>query len=188
MTEESVKAALRRTAETVRAKAHAELGGVAGEALARHGMAVLGERSFLSVSAYWPIRTEIDIRPLLSALVNNGRDAALPVVAGRGQPLQFRRWRPGVSLDRDAFGLAHPRPDAPIILPDVVLVPLLAFDRRHHRLGYGAGFYDRTLADLRHRKQVLAIGVAFAAQEVEEVPLDSWDEPLDLVLTERGVV
>jgi 5-formyltetrahydrofolate cyclo-ligase len=109
-------------------------------------------------------------------------------VIARDRPLEFRRWRPGATLVIDRFGIAHPPADAAVIEPDVLLVPLLAFDSRHYRLGYGAGFYDRTLADLRARKTILAIGVAYSAQRVAEVPLDGWDEALDLVLTEQGVV
>jgi 5-formyltetrahydrofolate cyclo-ligase len=187
MSSAEIKRALRQAAEAARAAAHTADPG-AGAALARYGMIVLGERSFASVAAYWPIRTEIDVRPLLSALVENGRDAALPVAPARGEPLAFRRWRPGSELEAGRFGTAQPISAAALVEPDVLLVPLLAFDRRHRRLGYGAGFYDRTLAQLRRRKRVLAIGVAFAAQEVEEVPVNGWDEPLDLVLTEHGVL
>jgi len=151
-------------------------------------MGVLGERSFRSIAGYWPIRNEIDLRPLLLALADAGRDVALPVVVGPDRPLEFRRWRPGAVLADGRFGLSHPPDGAPAIEPDVLLVPLLAFDRRHHRLGWGAGFYDRTLAGLRARKRVLAIGVAYSAQRVDELPVDGWDEALDLVLTEQGVV
>jgi 5-formyltetrahydrofolate cyclo-ligase len=182
------KSALRQSAEAMRAVAHAEIGTAAAEALARHGMVVLGERSFRSVSGYWPMRSEMDLRPLLTALANTGRDVALPAVIGLGQPLQFRRWRPGEGLATGRFGTEHPPPEAAIIEPDVLLVPLLAYDDRHYRLGYGAGFYDRTLAGLRARKQVLVIGVAYSAQRVADVPVDGWDEALDLVLTERGIV
>jgi 5-formyltetrahydrofolate cyclo-ligase len=182
------KVALRRAAEAARAVSHAATGTAAAQALAGHGMALLGERCFRTVAGYWPMRGEIDLRPLLLALADGGRDVALPIVIAPNRPLEFRRWRPGVALVTDRFGIAHPSPDAAALEPDVLLVPLLAFDRRHYRLGYGAGFYDRTLAALRARKKVLAIGVAYSAQRVEEVPLDGWDEALDLVLTEHGVV
>ena len=182
------KAALRRSAETARAAAHAAVGAEAAEALARHGIQVLAERSFRSVAGYWPMRTEIDLRPLLIALANTGREVALPAVTRLGQPLDFRRWRPGMALATGRFGTQHPPEDAKRIEPDVLLIPLLAFDRRHFRLGYGAGFYDRTLADLRARKTVLAVGVGFAAQRVEAVPVDPWDQRLDLVLTEQGIM
>jgi 5-formyltetrahydrofolate cyclo-ligase len=190
MTDEAIaraKAALRQSAAAARAAIHAD-SGAAAEALAGFGMALLGERRFRSVAGYWPMRSEIDIRPLLMALADTGRDVALPVVTRIGQPLEFRRWRPGEALEPVRFGTAHPNPAARTLEPDVVLVPLLAFDDRHYRLGYGAGHYDRTLADLRRRKRLLAIGVAYSAQRVAEVPVDSWDEALDLVLTERGVV
>jgi 5-formyltetrahydrofolate cyclo-ligase len=182
------KAALRVSATAVRARAH-EAGGVeAAEALARQGLSALGERRFRIVAGYWPMRSEIDLRPLLVALADTGREVALPVVTGVGRPLEFRRWRPGATLVAGRFGTVHPAPGAKTIEPDVVLVPLLAFDRRHRRLGYGAGFYDRTLADLRARKNLLAIGVAYSAQRIDEVPVDGWDESLDLVLTEHGIV
>jgi len=173
------KAALRLAAAGKRDAAHAGGGEAAAAAVARHGIGVLGERSFRTVSGYWPMRSELDIRPLLSLLADTGRDVALPVVLGPGQPLEFRRWRPGQ---------AHPAPEAKRLEPDVLLVPLLAFDAGHHRLGYGAGFYDRTLAALRRHKPILAIGVAYAAQRVEAVPRDAWDQALDLVLTEEGLL
>ena len=161
------KAALRLEAAVRRDAAHAAGGETAAGAVARHGIGVLGERSFRTISGYWPMRSEMDLRPLLGALANAGRDVALPAVLGLGQPLQFRRWRPGEALgDRPLrHGPSAARGEA-IIEPDVLLVPLLAYDDRHHRLGYGAGFYDRTLAGLRARKRILVIGVAYSAQRV----------------------
>jgi 5-formyltetrahydrofolate cyclo-ligase len=184
----AAKRMLRRTAEVARAAGHAAGGAAAAQALAGHGMILLGERDFRTVAGYWPMRGEIDVCPLLLALAGGGRDVALPVVVAPDQPLEFRRWRPGAALVTDRYGIAHPPSDAVMIEPDVLLVPLLAFDRRHYRLGYGAGYYDRTLAALRARKKILAIGVAYSAQQVAEVPVDGWDEALDLVLTEHGVV
>jgi 5-formyltetrahydrofolate cyclo-ligase len=181
------KAALRRSAGAARAAAHAD-SAAAAEALARHGMVLLGERGFHSVAGYWPMRDEIDPRPLLLALADTGRDVALPAVTAPGEALEFRCWRPGEALVAGPFGTAQPGPQARTVEPDVLLVPLLAYDHRHYRLGYGAGFYDRTLAGLRARKRVLAIGVAYSAQRVAEVPVDGWDEALDLVLTEHGIV
>lgn len=191
MTDDAIagaKAALRQSAAAARAAVHDRDGAAAAEALAQHGMALLGERRFRSVAGYWPMRSEMDIRPLLGALADTGREIALPVVLDLGQALEFRRWRPGAALATGRFGTAHPSSSARILEPDIVLVPLLAFDDRHHRLGYGAGFYDRTLAELRARKKLLAVGVAYSAQRVAEVPVGSTDAALDLVLTERGVV
>ncbi len=135
------------------------------------------------VSGFWPLDGEIDIRPLLLALAGRGHVIALPATPPRGQPLEFRRWRPGERLIRERF--ATMRPEGPVVVPDVLLVPLLAFDRRGHRLGYGGGYYDRTLAALPGRR---TIGCAFAAQEVEEVPTDGHDQVLDAIATERGVL
>lgn len=138
------------------------------------------------VSGYWPIRDELDIRPLLTELHDEGLPVALPVVQGRGKPLIFRRWRPGDTLIAAGFGLSEPPADAPELVPRIVLAPLLAVDARGNRLGYGAGYYDRTLERLRVRGPVTAVGVGFEAQRVAEVPHDERDQPLDWVVTERG--
>jgi 5-formyltetrahydrofolate cyclo-ligase len=147
----------------------------------------LGLAAGVAVSAYWPMKQEMDARPLLNALDRLGCRVALPVVAGKGKPLLFRAWRPGMVLKSGAFGLSEPGPAAPEIAPRVVFAPLLAFDRRGNRIGWGAGFYDRTLAGLRARGPVTAVGVAYAAQEVAEVPAGAHDQPLDWIATEREV-
>jgi 5-formyltetrahydrofolate cyclo-ligase len=135
------------------------------------------------VSGFWPIGAEIDIRPLLRELHDRGHTVALPVTPKRGQPLTFRRWRPGDQLELERFGTFRPMGEP--ATPDFLLVPLLAFDRRGHRLGYGAGFYDRTLAALSPR---YALGVAYAGQEVPEVPTGPDDVPLDAIATDRGLI
>jgi 5-formyltetrahydrofolate cyclo-ligase len=138
-----------------------------------------------SVSAFWPLGAEIDTRPLLDALHARGHAVGLPVVVGRGQPLAFRRWWPGQALVQGGFGVMVPPPEALPLVPDVAVTPLLAFDRQGYRLGYGGGFYDRTLRLLRGGLKVLAVGYAFAAQEVEAVPRAAYDEPLDWLVTDR---
>jgi 5-formyltetrahydrofolate cyclo-ligase len=121
-------------------------------------------------------------------LAEAGAKLALPVVAGRGKPLMMRAWQWGDPLAAGVFGLREPSAAAAEVEPDILLVPLLAFDRAGHRIGYGAGYYDLTLARLRARKKVTAIGIAFAAQEVPAIPKTRRDEPLDFVLTEREVI
>ncbi|MCC7275764.1 MAG: 5-formyltetrahydrofolate cyclo-ligase [Alphaproteobacteria bacterium] len=138
------------------------------------------------VSGYMPIGDELDPRPLLAALAAAGCRLALPVVAGRGRPLSFRLWRPGDALAARPMGLAEPGPDAPTVDPDVLLVPLLAFDDGGRRIGYGAGYYDMTIAGLRARRTVLAVGVAFEGQRVDRVPAGPWDALLDAVVTEAA--
>lgn len=140
------------------------------------------------VSAWLAIGDELDLGPTLEELSARGITVALPCTGGSGQPLVFRSWRPGDPLVEERFGTRAPRPDAPPVDPDVVLVPLLSFDRQGYRLGYGGGFYDRTLASLRARGPVRAIGVAYAAQEVDAVPRHDGDERLDAVVTEREVI
>ena len=135
------------------------------------------------VSGFWPIGDEIDIRPLLIALHGRGHDIALPVTGNRGNPLTFRLWRPGADLLRERFGTM--RPNGPQTIPDFLLVPLLAFDRRGHRLGYGAGYYDRTLDAL---SDAFALGCAYAIQEVPEVPAGPGDKPLHAIATEQEVI
>jgi len=117
------------------------------------------------VSGFMPFRSEISPLPLMRALADAGAALALPVVAGRGKPLVMRAWRRGDELAAGVWGLRQPKPDAPEVDPDVLLVPLLAFDRTGYRIGYGAGFYDMTIDRLRRRKPVTAIGIAFAVQE-----------------------
>ena len=134
------------------------------------------------VSGFWPLEGELDIRPLLHALFERGHVIVLPVTPKRGQPLTFRVWRPGDVMERERFGTF--RPTGPEAVPDFLLVPLLAFDRMGGRLGYGAGYYDRTLA---HLPPTFALGCAFAAQEVPSVPMGPFDARLDAVATERGV-
>ena len=138
------------------------------------------------VSAYWPLRDELDIRKLLADLHNEGMICALPVVAAKASPLVFRRWRPGDELVSAGFGLAEPSSSASRVEPRILLVPLLAVDVAGNRLGYGAGFYDRTLAELRVRGPVTAVGVAFEAQRVAAVPVDGYDQPLDWLVTEQS--
>jgi 5-formyltetrahydrofolate cyclo-ligase len=140
------------------------------------------------VSGFMPLKSEIDPLPLMKKLAEAGATLALPVVLGRGKPLVMRRWKWGEPLAEGVWGLRQPRPEAPEVEPDILLVPLLAFDRTGHRIGYGAGYYDMTIAGLRARKSVTAIGIAFAAQEVAAVPATPRDEKLDLVLTEREVI
>lgn len=137
------------------------------------------------VSGFWPIKEEIDIRPLMIELFNEGCQMALPVVQGRGQPLLFRAWRPGDPLKAGVFGTLQPLARRETIEPDALLVPLLACDSEGWRLGYGGGFYDRTLALLRARKLVTAVGVGFDAQFVPEVPHGPDDQRLDWLLTDK---
>jgi 5-formyltetrahydrofolate cyclo-ligase len=140
------------------------------------------------VSGFMPLKSEINPLPLMRRLAEAGAMLALPVVAGRGKPLVMRAWRWGEPLAEGVWGLRQPKPEAPEVEPDILLVPLLAFDRAGHRIGYGAGYYDMTIARLRACKTVTAIGIAFAAQEVSTVPATARDEKLDLVLTEHEVI
>jgi 5-formyltetrahydrofolate cyclo-ligase len=136
------------------------------------------------VSGYSPIRNEIDPVPLMRQLAERGAHLALPAVMARGKSLAFRAWSPSDRLMLGPLGILEPSPAATELIPDIMLVPLAAFDRLGHRIGYGAGHYDFTLAHLRKVKPVTAIGLAFAAQEIEAVPALSHDVPLDYVLTE----
>lgn len=137
------------------------------------------------VSGFWPIKEEIDVRPLLIELHNTGCQLALPVVQGKGKPLSFRAWRPGDPLEQGVFGTLQPSPKRETLEPDALIVPLLACDEDGWRLGYGGGFYDRTLKSLRARKRVTAVGVGFNAQLVDDVPHGPDDERLDWLLTDK---
>jgi 5-formyltetrahydrofolate cyclo-ligase len=136
------------------------------------------------VSGYSPIRSEIDPVPLMRALAGHGARLALPAVMARGKSLAFRAWSASDRLMLGPLGILEPSPAAAEMIPDIMLVPLAAFDRAGHRIGYGAGHYDYTLAHLRKVKPIAAIGVAFAVQEIEAVPALPHDVALDYVLTE----
>jgi len=138
------------------------------------------------VSAFVAIGEEADPAPLIELLRGKGHPIALPRVVRKGEKLAFHLYEPGAKLIPGVFGLSQPGKDWPEAVPDVLIVPLLAFDARGMRLGYGGGFYDRTLADLRASRNVLAVGFAFAGQEVQDVPHREGDEPLDWVVTETG--
>ena len=140
------------------------------------------------VSGYSPMKSEFNPVPLMRKLADAGARLALPVTPKRGNPLIMRAWAFGDELAPGVWGIREPKPDAPEVFPDIMLVPLAAFDRSGHRIGYGAGYYDRTIARIRAMKPVTAIGLAFAAQEVGKVPATPFDQPLDLVLTETETI
>ena len=140
------------------------------------------------VSVFHPLRGEPDTLRLLTALAADGFATALPVVVGRGSPLTFRRWRPGDQTRGGAMLIREPLEDAPFVDPDLLFVPLACFDRRGHRIGYGAGFYDLTLARLRAMKPVRAAGVAYGVCEIAAVPYESHDQTLDAVVTEQETI
>lgn len=138
------------------------------------------------LSVYWPIRDELDSRALMNQAGEVGHTVALPVVGERGGGLTFRVWTPGMDLIGGPFGTSEPSPTAPAVRPDVLVLPLLAFDSQGYRLGYGGGYYDRTVRALRRAGSApLVVGIAYAAQEVETVPRGARDERLDWIVTER---
>ena len=137
------------------------------------------------VAGYAPIGTEIDIWPLLKFLHEAGQSTALPVIAAPDHPLIFREWTPLTQMEKDAYGVEYPSSGSKLT-PELIFVPLLAFTSKGERLGYGGGFYDRTLDTLRAEREVFACGVAYAGQEVEELPTDAHDAKLDGILTEDG--
>jgi len=140
------------------------------------------------IAGYSPIRSEIDPVPLMQSLATEGARLALPVIIARDEPLMFRVWDAANSLVAGSLGILEPPPEAPQLMPDILLVPLAAFDRAGHRIGYGAGHYDRTFAQLRAIKPFTAIGLAFDTQEIESIPMQPHDVALDYMLTETRVI
>jgi 5-formyltetrahydrofolate cyclo-ligase len=183
----AAKRAARVAARAARAVAHGR-GGDAPAAARARVLALVPPGVPASISAYWPMGDEIDVRPLLAALDRAGHVIALPVTVARDAPLVFRRWRPDDALVDGGFGTSIPCADCAPVVPRILIVPLLAFDRAGFRLGYGGGYYDRTLAALRRAGPVTAIGVAYAGQEVPAVPRGPLDQPLDLIVTERETI
>jgi len=181
----SDKAALRRRYLQRRDAAAAAALGTAGDLAMRNLLRGIELSDGAVVSAYWPMRSELDPRPTMLELAKRGHACALPVIVARDAALEFRAWRSGDTLIDGPFGTTEPLPTAPQVIPDVVIVPLAAFDERGHRLGYGGGYYDRTLAGLRQRATVLAVGFGYADQEVEALPVDAFDQRLDWIVTEK---
>ncbi|HET9685945.1 MAG TPA: 5-formyltetrahydrofolate cyclo-ligase [Pseudolabrys sp.] len=140
------------------------------------------------VSGFSPMKSEINPVPLMRKLADDGAQLALPVIAGRGKPLIMRAWNFGDPLVSGQWGIREPAGEAPEVTPDILLVPLAAFDRTGHRIGYGAGYFDMTINALRGKKPVTAVGIAFAVQEISSVPTTERDARLDLVLTEREII
>jgi len=182
------KRTLRELARSKRRAAAAAAGNEAGERLRQSFLSALPLPPAQVVAGYWPMPEEIDVRPLMTYLHLSGHVLVLPVVVGRGQPLIFRRWRPSLALDAGVYGISVPSAEAPEATPGVLLVPLLAFDGDGRRLGYGAGYYDRTLAMLRAGGDILAIGAAYAAQRMDSLPEEASDQRLDWVVTEEGAI
>ncbi len=174
-----VKAAARKAAFAARRAAFAAGRGQAAELLAD----VLAAHPGRTLAGYMPMRTEIDPLPAMAA---HQGPVGVPVIIGPEQPLRFREWSPGCPMEPGAFGALIPSGGA-WVDPEVLIVPLLAYDARGYRLGYGGGYYDRTLAALRVRHPVLAVGFAFAAQQVLQVPTDATDQRLDMIVTDLGV-
>ena len=181
---ESVKENFRREALARRDTLPAAARQAAAEAIAGRAFPVEIKPGII-VSGFSPMKTEINPIPLMRKLSNAGAQLALPVVQGRGKPLIMRAWTFGAPLAAGQWGIREPAPNATEVAPDILIVPLVAFDRQGHRIGYGAGYYDMTINALREKKKVVAIGIAYAAQEIPQVPATDRDARLDLVLTER---
>ena len=187
MHSDDLKAKLREEAIARRDALPADARQAAAETIAARQFPLAIVRG-VTVSGFMPLKSEINPLPLLQKLGETGATLALPAIAGRGKPLIMRSWQFGAPLDHGQWGIREPKPDAPEVDPDILLVPLLAFDRAGHRIGYGAGYYDMTIARLRSIKPVTAIGIAFATQEIATVPATPRDARLDLVLTENEVI
>ncbi|UFM63680.1 5-formyltetrahydrofolate cyclo-ligase [Paracoccus sp. MA] len=172
-----MKAALRQQALVARVQ------GGDDAALTRNLTAALAPHRGKVLAGYWPMRGEADPHPAMA--IHDG-PVCLPVVIGPAQPLEFRAW--DGRLEPGRFGTSHPPADSPVLRPEVLIVPLAGFDRAGHRLGYGGGFYDRTLAQLRAGAPVVAIGLAYAVQEIRAIPAEPTDQPLDLIVTDGGVI
>lgn len=181
-----LKAALRAQALAARAALPPEVRGPAAEAVAEHAAEFLGRDRPARVSVFVSVKGEIGTGPLMIRLADMGLKLCLPVIVRKAEPLVFRDWRPGEPLADRPFGLKEPPESAGEVEPDFLFVPLAAFDPAGRRIGYGGGFYDRTLEKLRAKGRARAIGLAFAAQEVDRVPVAGHDQPIEGVLTERG--
>jgi 5-formyltetrahydrofolate cyclo-ligase len=158
----------------------------AARRIAERALAFPHLKDVTPVGAYWPIRSEVDPRPLMEALLARGQDVALSQILH--PHLSFRLWQPGDVLVKGGFGVREPGPDAPEVFPQALLVPLVAFDRRGGRIGYGKGHFDRAIAALERQHPILTVGLAYAVQEIEQVPIEPHDRLLDAVITESELI
>ena len=184
---DSPKARLREQAFAGRDALPADERTAAAEAIAARPFPVTITTGMI-VSGFSPMKTEINPLPLMRKAAQLGARLALPAIAGRGRPLIMRAYAFGDELARGQWGIREPKGEAPEVVPDILIVPLAAFDRAGHRIGYGAGYYDMTINAMRAKKKVIAMGIAFAAQEIASVPATERDARLDFVLTEREVI
>jgi 5-formyltetrahydrofolate cyclo-ligase len=185
---QAAKIELRRSALAARNEIFKARGVAAAAAIAVQVSTIKRRSADVTIAGYWPLGSEIDCRPALHDLHKEGWRLALPVAGARGDRLLFRQWVPGQILDSGPFGTSHPGPSAPVVEPDIIIVPLLAFDARGNRLGYGAAYYDRTLSALRASRRVEAWGFAFDEQQVPEVPAEATDQKLDGIITDRRML
>ena len=180
------KQALRQAAMRRRDDLAANLRGQAEMKIREFGIELLARLGASVVAGYHPFRSELDILPLLESLRAQGCNIALPHTPREEAPLIFRQWPAGSALRKGGFGIMEPGADMPQLEPDVVFVPLLSFDAAGHRLGYGGGYYDRTLKVIRRHRTVVAIGVAFDEQKTKTLLVEHHDQPLDWILTQSG--
>jgi len=180
-----LKPRFRAMAGSRRRQAQGDAGPEAGVLLADQFLKAISLSPGAIVAGYWPMDTEIDTRPLLRRLIAADHPVVLPAVVAPGHPLKFRQWTPEVRMQPGAYGIDVPPAEAEEMEPEVIVVPLLAFDQAGWRLGYGGGFYDRTLRRLRGLQNVLAVGVGYADQAVDAVPHDDLDEQMDWIVTEE---
>ncbi|MBT3238595.1 MAG: 5-formyltetrahydrofolate cyclo-ligase [Rhodospirillaceae bacterium] len=188
MSPDDDKARVRSEARAARRAAFKAIGAASASAIAEHAMQSLGSVNGLVVAGYRASNSEVDVGLLMTALADAGATLALPVVTGANQPLIFRTWCDGDELVEGAYGIDEPCVGSLEVRPDIVLVPLLAFDAGGHRLGQGGGFYDRTLDQLRTQGNVTAVGIGFASQELDAIPHADHDQCLDAVVTEDAMI
>jgi len=183
----AAKKRARNDARDVRAKAKETTGPLAGDLLQAQFLDNVPMPPNGVVAGYWPMNDEMNPVPLLKRLIKDGVQCALPVVVAKAKALEFRDWQPDVGLEDGPFGTSHPPASADVAPPGIVMLPLLAFDASGYRLGYGGGYYDRTLADMKASgSTVLAVGIAYQSQQVDAVPHGELDQRLDWVVTENG--
>lgn len=182
------KKKLRLLGKETRARVIAQSGQEAAQGLAQHGLDFCSPAPGSVISGFSAFGEELDPAPLMARLAEEGHTLALPVMVAKAQPLIFRAWKPGDPMKEAMWGIMEPRDEAPQVRPDVLLVPLLAFDERGYRVGYGGGFYDRTIAGLQAEKPIVTVGLALDELKVARVPTDQYDQPLDWVLTPSGPI
>lgn len=179
---------LRVSTRAVRREIHTRHGREFAEEIRTNFIQALNIMPQTTFGAYYPIGAEVNCRPLMDTLHAMGHTISLPVITGATDPLIYRMYKSGDQLEKGGFGTPQPCDYMPVVVPDILIIPMMGYSDKGYRLGYGSGFFDRTIELIRKQKPMKAIGLAYSGQRIDDMPVEAHDQKLDLIITEKGTV